>query len=281
MKMLASLRDSLAYRTTQVGLALTVLVVLLAAVGPWFAPLSVDEYVGAPLEVPSANAWLGTDTLGRDVLPQVLRGGQSLLWMAFAATCLGVAAGALLGMVAGYSRGVWDEVIMRIMDILYAFPFIVLALLFVSMLGTNEWLIVLIVAISWVPGVARTTRGMTAGIAGREFVEVAEVLGVPRRRILLTEILPNLSTPLLVEFAIRLTWSVGSIAALSFLGFGVQPPATDWGLMINANRNGLSVNPWVVLVPIACIAAFAIGTNLLAEGVGRVAAGIDRKAVLS
>jgi peptide/nickel transport system permease protein len=271
------LRAALRVRATQVGLVLTVLSVTVALVGPWLAPHGSGDFVGPPFSPPVDGAPLGTDMLGRDVLSQLLGGGRSLLWMAFAATCVGVGAGASLGLLAGYAGGLVDEVVMRCMDVLYAFPYLVLALMFVSLVGPEAWLIVLIVAVGWLPGVARTTRGITADVAGREYVEAAEVLGVPRRRILAGQILPNLSTPLLVEFALRLTWSVGSIAGLSFLGFGVQPPATDWGLMINENRNGLAVNMWSVVGPVTCIAVFAIGTNLLAEGVGRVVSGVDRK----
>jgi peptide/nickel transport system permease protein len=273
-----SLRTAFRYRTTRIGLALTLLVLLIAIFGPLVAPHSATEFVGAPFAGPNRTALLGTDSLGRDVLSQLLDGGRTLLWMAFASTLIGVVLGALLGLIAGYSGGALDETIMRCMDVLYAFPYLVLALLFVSVFGPKTWLIVAIVAIGWMPGVARTTRGITADVAGREYVEAAEVLGVPRRRILVGQVLPNLSTPLLVELALRLTWSVGAIAALSFLGFGVQPPRTDWGLMINENRNGLDVNRWSVLGPVLCIAVFAIGTNLLAEGVSRVVAGVDRKA---
>jgi peptide/nickel transport system permease protein len=254
------------------------LAVAVAVFGPYLAPHEAGEFVGAPFAPPGEGVPLGADALGRDVLSQLLLGGRSLLWMAFAATCLGVGLGAALGLVAGYTGGVMDELVMRTMDVLYAFPFLVLALLFVSLIGPKSWLIVLIVAIGWLPGVARTTRGITADIAGREYVEATEALGLPRRQILSGQILPNLSTPLLVEFALRLTWSVGAIAALSFLGFGVQPPNTDWGLMINENRNGLALNRWAVLGPVLCIATFAIGTNLLAEGLSRVVAGTDRKA---
>ena len=261
---------------TRVGIALTAAVVLLALIGPALAPHPTSEFVGPPFSPPIAGAPLGTDNLGRDVLSNVLYGGRSLLWMAFAATALGVGAGIALGMVAGYSRNRLDDLIMRTLDVLYAFPYIVLVLLFVSMLGSSPWLIVLLVAVGWLPGVARTTRGITLDVCTREFVEAAEVLGTTRGKILRREVLPNLSTPLLVEFALRLTWAVGVIAGLSFLGFGVQPPASDWGLMINENRNGLAVNPWGVLAPIACIAVFAIGTNLMADGIGRTIAGTDR-----
>lgn len=265
------------YPVTRVGAALTTAMVLLALAGPLLAPHASTEFVGAPFSPAGGDAPLGTDNLGRDVLSGVLHGGRSLLWMAFAATTLGVATGVALGMIAGYSRNLLDDTIMRVLDMVYAFPYIVLVLLFVSLLGTHEWLIVGLVALGWVPGVARTARGMTLEVCTREFVEAAEALGVPRRRILLREVLPNLTTPLLVEYALRLTWTVGVLAALSFLGFGVQPPASDWGLMINENRNGLTVNAWGVVAPIACIALFAIGTNLLADGIGRSIAGVDRK----
>ena len=114
-------------------------------------------------------------------------------------------------------------------------------------------------------------------VVHREYIESAEVIGLSRRRILAREVLPNVTTPLLVEFGLRLTWSIAIIAAISFLGFGIQPPNADWGLMINENRNGLTVQPWPVIVPALCIALFAIGTNFMAEGVSRTIAGIDRR----
>ena len=262
---------------TKLGALLVLATVTLAIVGPAFAPHSPTHFVGAPFSPPGANAALGTDYLGRDVLSVVLNGGRSLLWMAFSATTLGVVLGVALGMIAAYSRNLLDDVIMRLLDVLYAFPYIVLVLLFVSLLGSHTYLIVLLVAVGWVPGVARTTRGITLEVITREFVQAADIIGVPRRRILLREVLPNLSTPLLVEYALRLTWSVGVISALSFLGFGVQPPASDWGLMINQNRTGLAVNAWSVVAPIVCIAVFAIGTNLVADGIARSVAGVDRE----
>ena len=134
-----------------------------------------------------------------------------------------------------------------------------------------------LVAIGWVPGLARMTRGITLEATTREFVQAAEVLGYRRRTILFGEILPNLTTPLMVEFGLRLTWSIGLIAGLSFLGFGAQPPTADWGLMVNENRNGIGIQPWAVLVPVALIAVFAIATNLVTEGFARTMAGIDRR----
>jgi peptide/nickel transport system permease protein len=182
-----------------------------------------------------------------------------------------------IGLVAGYSRNWLDDVLMRGVDVLLAFPQLVLVLLFVSMIGPKAWLITVLVGISWVPGVARVARGMTLETVKREFVEASEALGVPRRRILTRDILPMLMTTVMVEFGLRLTWSIALISAISFLGFGIQAPNADWGLMVNENRVALAQQVWATLAPIICIATFAIGTNLVTEGIGRAVAGIDRR----
>lgn len=271
-------RASLRFGRTRLGLALTAAIVLLAVVGPFVAPHAKTAFVGVPYQSPSGAAPLGTDYLGRDVLSEVLYGGQSLVWMVFASVTLGVAVGVILGMIAGYSRAVTDGAIMRALDVLLAFPQIVFVLLFVAMLGHSLLLIVVLVAIANAPGVARVARGVTADVSERDFILSAKLAGIPRSRILMREVLPNIATPLLVEYTLRLSWAIATIAALSFLGYGVQPPSTDWGLMINQNRGGLVVQPWATIVPVICIAIFAIGTNLVGEGIAWAVAGIDREA---
>jgi peptide/nickel transport system permease protein len=260
---------------TRIGLALTAFVVLLALVGPLAAPYDPAAVVGLPYSPPSWQHLLGTDYLGHDVLSRVLWGGRSVVWMAFAGATLGVAVGAAIGLLAGYSRSGLDDVLMRGMDVVLAFPQIVLILLFVSIIGTKLWLIVLVVALAWVPQVARVIRGLTAEIAHQEYVESAEANALPRRTILVREILPNVATPLMVDYGLRLTWSIALVAGVSFLGFGIQPPNADWGLMINENRQGLTLNPWAVIVPAVCIAMFAVGTNFVTEGVARAVARIE------
>jgi peptide/nickel transport system permease protein len=260
---------------TRIGLALTVSVVLLALVGPLAAPYDPAAVVGLPYSGPSWHHLLGTDYLGHDVLSRVLWGGRSVVWMAFAGATLGVAVGAAIGLAAGYSRSGLDDVLMRAMDVILAFPQIVLVLLFVSIVGTKLWLIVLVVALAWVPQVARVIRSLTAEVSRREYVESAEANALPRRTILVREILPNVTTPLMVDYGLRLTWSIALVAGVSFLGFGIQPPNADWGLMINENRQGLTLNPWAVTVPAVCIAVFAVGTNFVTEGVARAVARTD------
>jgi len=260
---------------TRVGLGLTAFIVLLALVGPLAAAYDPAAVVGLPYSPPSSQHLLGTDYLGHDVLSRVLWGGRSVVWMAFAGATLGVGLGAAIGLLAGYSRSRLDDVLMRSMDVILAFPQIVLVLLFVSIIGSKLWLIVLVVALAWVPQVARVIRGVTAEVAHREYVESAEANAVPRRTILLREILPNVTTPLMVDYGLRLTWSIALVAGVSFLGFGIQPPNADWGLMINENRQGLTLNPWAVIVPALCIANFAVGTNFVTEGVARAVGSID------
>lgn len=278
LPMAAVLKRSWRIGRTRVGLVLTVAVLALALVGPAFAPHGPTEIVSTPFAKPGNGLPLGADYLGRDVLSRVLWGGRSVVWMATVAGTLGVAFGVLLGLVAGYSGGRADDLVMRSLDVLLAFPGLVFALLFISMLGPHEWLIVLVVAIGWVPGVARVARGITAEVASRDFVLAAEIVGAPRRKILRREILPHLALVGMVEYGLRLTWSIAAIAGLSFLGFGLQPPAADWGLMINENRSGLVTQPCATLIPVLCIAVLTVGVNLFTEGVARAVAGIDRAA---
>jgi peptide/nickel transport system permease protein len=258
---------------TRVGLLLTGSIVLLALLGPLLAPHDPSALIGIPQQGPSSNHLLGTDYLGHDVLSRLLWGGRSVVWMSFVAATAGVLVGAGVGMLAGFSRSRLDDSLMRVMDVILAFPQVVLVLLFVSMLGAHLALIVGIVALSWVPQVARVARGVTADVVHREYVQAAEAIGLSRRRILFREILPNVATPLMVEYGLRLTWSIAVIAAVSFLGFGIQQPNADWGLMINENRSIITLQPWTVIAPATCIALFAVGTNFVAEGISRAIGG--------
>jgi peptide/nickel transport system permease protein len=261
---------------TKFGVALVLLLVLLALIGPYVTPHSPTEFVDAPYAHHSGHAALGTDNLGRDVLSRFLAGGRSILGLAAAATAIGLALGVLVGLVAAYSRSLLDDVLMRIMDVILAFPSIVLALVAVATVGPKLWLIVLAVGITTMPRVARITRGAAAEMVERDFVYAADALGESRRRILLNEVLPNITSPLLVEASLRLTYSIGLIAALSFLGFGVQEPSSDWGLMINKNQQGLTIQPWGVVLPVIAIGLLTIGTSMIGDGLARVSAGIDR-----
>ncbi|GGI05193.1 ABC transporter permease [Isoptericola cucumis] len=251
-----------------VGLAITAFVVLVAVVGPWLAPHGEHEITGDPY---STAGVLGTDYLGQDVLSRVLHGGLSVLVVALLSTVVGLVLGVLVGILAAYVGGWFDEVVMRLNDAVLAFPQILLTLLVLSTVAEpTMWLIVVLVGISHAPRVARVSRGVALGLTRRDFVTSAEALGESRLRIVVREVLPNMSGPLLAEAGLRLTYSIGMVAGIAFLGFSTDPGAADWGQMINENRLALLVQPWGVLAPVLMIGIFAVGTNLAADGIAQL-----------
>jgi peptide/nickel transport system permease protein len=264
-----SLRRLFINRQVLIGFTLTTFILLLAIAGPWFSPYLPQDLTGVRYGHPNAGAILGYDYLGHDVLSRVLYGGRSIVWMALASSLIALVIGATLGLVAGFFRRKIDQFIIWWADIFLAFPNLILVLLIVSMLGRDKWLIVITVAIAFIPGVVRLTRSVSLGIAQQEYIEATEMMAYPYHQILLKEILPNITTPLLIHLGTMLSWAVAILSGLSFLGYGVAPPEADWGLMVNENRGGLQIQPYAVLVPIILIAFFALGTNLLAEGLGR------------
>lgn len=250
-----------------VGAALTLLVIAVALLGPLVAPYGEQEIVGKPFT--GEGAFLGTDYLGQDVLSRVLFGGRSVLLISVLATVLGVGVGVVAGVVAAYVGGWVDELVMRSGDVLLAFPQILLALVVLSAVDQPTWwMIVLLVAVAHIPRVARVARGVSLAFVTKDFVAAAEAMGESRTRILTHELGPNLVVPMLAEAGLRLTYSIGMVAGIAFLGFSTDPGAADWGQMTGENRLALLVQPWAVLAPVLVIAVFTIGTNLLADGVG-------------
>jgi peptide/nickel transport system permease protein len=267
-----------AARTTRgaIGLTLVTLIVGVAIIGPWVAPSSPNALQTLPYAKPGGHFPLGADFLGRDVLSRVLNGGWVLLLMAAAATALGVLLGAAAGVSAAYLRGARDSIIMRTIDVILSFPQLVFALLLLSVIGPKLWLIVLAVAVSHAPQVGRVLRSATLDISEQDYVKAVELQGTRPAKVMLREIMPNLISPLMVEVGLRLTYSIVIIAGLAFLGFGQQPPASNWGSMINENRLGLALNPWAVIVPALLIALLTIGMNTFTDAVARVAIGVER-----
>lgn len=263
---------------TKIGVAITLLIAGIAFIGPFVAPYEPDQGVenALPYAPPSRDTWFGTDDLGRDVFSRFLSGGFSVLVLSGLSTALGIVLGVAVGLTAAYSRGKLDDLLMRGMDVLLSLPQIVFALVLAATVGSELWLLVLAVGLTTMPRAARVTRGAAVEVVERDFVRAAEAIGVPRRRILFSEVLPNITSPLIVETTLRLTFNVAVVAGLSFLGFGLQPPAADWGLMINENRNGLTIQPWPVVLPVIAIALLTIGTSLIGDGVSRAAIGIER-----
>ncbi|CAM3784912.1 ABC transporter permease [Nocardiopsis rhodophaea] len=270
------IRTAWGHGRTKIGVVLAGLVVLIALVGPLVSPFSPTEFIGTPNSTDVDGSLFGTDQFGRDVFTRFLHGGYTLISIAVTSALAGVLLGAVLGIVAGYLRGKTDEVIMRANDMMLAFPQLVLALLVMSIIGPKVWLIMVLIAVSHASRVARVAREATRKVVEQDFVKAAEAIGVPRARIMAAEILPNITSPLLVELGLRITYSVGLIATLSFLGMGLQPPTADWGLMINENRVAITVQPWAVALPVAAVAILTIGANLITDGLSRASIGIDR-----
>ncbi|MCR6482398.1 ABC transporter permease [Amycolatopsis sp. OK19-0408] len=272
-------RTAWTFPKAKIGAVLTIVVVLIALLGPWLGPVltghTTTDFAGKPFK---HDGVFGTDGLGRDVLTRFLAGGTTLLLYAVLATALGIVLGALLGMVAGYGGGWLDSLLMRGNDVLLSFPQLVIALLAIAVIGPEGWLLVLVIGLTHAPRTARVARQATVAVRGQDYIRAAEMYAVPRSRILLREILPNITGPLMVEIGLRLTYSIGYIASLSFLGLGIQPPSADWGLMINENRIALVVQPWGVLLPVLAIAALTVGTNLVADALASAAAGRKREA---
>ena len=257
----------------KVGLVLTTLVVALAVIGYLFAEQltghSTTEFIGLPF---TDSGVFGTDNLGRSVLSRFVAGGLILLVTAFLATVLGMVVGTIIGMIAGYAGGKVDSILMRLNDVLLAFPQLIFAMLAIVIFGPSATVLVLVIGLTHAPRIARVARAATLSVTNEDYIRAAQMYSGPHWKILVQEIAPNITGPLAVEAGLRLTYSIGSIASLSFLGLGIQPPAADWGLMINENRIALSLQPWGVLLPVAAVAVLTIGTNMLADATARATA---------
>jgi peptide/nickel transport system permease protein len=270
------LRSALTQGRGRLGLGLVTFVVGIAVIGPFVTPYSPTLSMAAPFSPPSGSYWLGTDTVGRDVLSRLLDGGWVILALAASATLVAVLVGAVLGCLAAHLRTSLDETIMRPLDVLMSFPQLMLGLLFLSVLGDRLWLIWLTVVLAHIPHVARTSRAAALGVRDREFVQYSQALGTGHLRIVFGELLPNISAVVLVEFGLRLTYSIGLVATLGFIGFGPPPPAPDWGGMISENLIGLLAQPWGVVAPVILIAVLTLGVNFFTDAVSRAASGYAR-----
>lgn len=257
----------------RIGVILTAVIVLLAFLGPLLAPVLTGYSPTAFADRPFQNTGLfGTDDLGRSVASRFLAGGTLLVTYSVAATAIGLIVGAAFGMTAAYVGGTVDALIMRCNDVLLAIPQLVFAMLAIVVLGPQGWVLIMVIGITHAPRIARVSRAATLNVINEDYIRAAEMYAVPRARIIFREIVPNIMGPLSVEAGLRLTYSIGSIASLSFLGLGMQPPTADWGLMINENRIALSIQPWGVILPVVAIAILTIGTNLLADAIARATA---------
>ncbi len=217
------------------------------------------------LHAPSLTYWMGTDLFGRDVASRLMKGiGESFI-VAFFSVAAATLIGTVLGLTAAWSGKRWDGVIMRTMDVLLAFPAILLALLIIAIVGPGTWTSVAAIAIVYTPIFTRVVRGPALSLKGRDFVDAARTFGSSRSYILTRHLLLNLVAPLTVQVTLALAWSLLTEAGLSFLGLGTQPPASSLGLMLSDSRNLMETAPWLLIFPGVTIMISILGFNLLGD----------------
>lgn len=249
------------------GLIVVVGLMLMAVLAPLIAPYDpVDQDLINQNQPPSAEHWLGTDRLGRDILSRVIWGARLSFVTGVGSVLVGAAQGALLGLTAGYYRGWADGIIIRIVDLLLVFPLYLSAIFVVAVLGPSPLNTILAVGIATTPTFARLTRGEVLGEREKEYVVAARALGNSNVRVIARHILPNILAPLMVLASLNIGNAVLVEASLSFLGLGPPPPTPSWGLMVNDGIVVLRTAPWVSLLPGAAVALLVLGSNLLGDG---------------
>jgi peptide/nickel transport system permease protein len=256
-------------KTFLTGLAVVGFWVVCAIFGNQIAPQDpLKENLLETLKVPSEAHWFGTDDLGRDVFARVIVGSRDIIVVCLLATLLGTAAGTALGLIMGYFRGLVDETLSRIAEAFFALPIVIVALLALTALGPSNWTVILVIGLVFTPLIARTVRSAVLSERELEYVSAALLRGERAPYIMFVEIFPNILPPVIVEFTVRLGYAIFAVATLSFLGFGIQPPAPDWGLQI---AQGYVYLPgdlwWPSLFPALAIATLVVGVNLLADGI--------------
>jgi peptide/nickel transport system permease protein len=259
----------------RIGLIVLVIHLFVAVTGPFWAPYGYSQMgTGRPLSGMSFGHPFGVDQLGRDIFSRVVHGSHIVILLSLSGTLLGLVIGAILGLLSGYVGGWVDEVIQRVLEALISIPFLVLALLAIASAGSemsgNPVLIVLVVALVYAPRIARMARSAAIDIATRDYVTVSRLRGESAWSVMRRELLPNATSVLLVEFALRAGYAPVLIGSLGFLGFGLRPPTPEWGLMISENRALIIVSPVTVLGPGLALASLVVGLNLFTEGLARI-----------
>ncbi len=254
-------------RSALIGLGIVLLLVVASLLAPWIAPHDpIRQNSRDAYQLPSARYWLGTDNLGRDLFSRILWGGQISLTVGIISVGIGLLFGVPAGLLAGFYGGKVDWTISRLVDLMLAFPEILLALAIVAILGPSLQNVMIAVGISAIPRYIRIVRGSTLAVRNMLYVESARVIGAGDRRILMRHILPNVLAPVIVLATLGVASAILAGASLSYLGLGAQPPTPEWGKMLADGRNFLRQYPWITTVPGLAIMLTVLAINLFGDG---------------
>jgi peptide/nickel transport system permease protein len=263
----ASWRLLLRNPVTVVSAVILIVVVFVALAANWIAPFGVNDVdVPSALQPPSGGHWFGTDELGRDVLSRVLVATQASMRVAVVSVAFAVVVGVMVGVVAGYRGGWVDTVFMRVVDVMFAFPVLLLALAVVAILGPGTTTTILAIGIVYTPIFARVARASTLSVRVEPFVQMSRAMGTGNLYILARHIVPNIAGPLIVQTSLSLAFAILSEAALSFLGLGIQPPQPSLGRMIFDSQGFVTMAWWMAVFPGAAIFVIVLAFNLLGDG---------------
>ncbi len=254
-------------KASWIGLGLFLFVVILALLAPWISPHDpLEQNILNRLEGPSAEFWLGTDSFGRDILSRILWGARISLTIALVSIGAAMVVGTIIGMLAGYIGGRFDVIVMQAMDVLLAFPGLILGLIVVAMLGPSITNLAVAISITAIPPFARIARAPTIAVKDREFIDAGRALGFSDRRLLFGHILPNIAPEVLVMGSLWLATAIRVEASLAFIGLGVSPPTPTWGGMIREGFERILDSYWLALCPSIAILIVVLGLNLLGDG---------------
>lgn len=259
--------DFIENRLALAGIILVALVVIFAVLAPAierYDPL--QQSIANRLDRPGVDHFFGTDHLGRDVWARIVRGARVSLLVGFIAVGIGIGLGTPIGAISGYYRGKVDEVIMRIMDSLLAFPPILMALVVITILGPSLFNTMIAIGVVYIPRFARVIRGSVLSERQKEYVEAAKMVGESNLSILFRQILPNCLSPLIVQATVFIAYAILTEAALSFLGLGIQPPNPSWGSMLNEAKVFIESDPHLAIFPGLAISITVLGFNLFGDG---------------
>ncbi|MFO8059502.1 MAG: ABC transporter permease [Bacillota bacterium] len=253
-------------RMATAGMIILLFILVVAIFAPWIAPFDPQaQNLRRRFETPSPDHWFGTDELGRDIFSRIVYGSRVSLMVGFAAAFGGLVVGVVIGMLSGYYGGRFDDLVMRLIDVMMSFPGILLAILIVSVIGTGTLNVIIALAVWRIPTFARISRGSVLSLKEKEFVEAARAVGANMPRIVFRHLAINSLPPIFVYLSLSTATAILTAAALSFLGLGVQPPTAEWGLMVSTGRQFLRQAPHLIMIPGLAVFVTVLSINFVGD----------------